>query len=136
MCARLARIGILKADPRHTHGTRRQGSRRAGGSGCDGSDTLQNSADQLACAIIFEVVRDGRDVAGSRARMKKHQGDQRYGVDRWVGHTKSMRTLADAPHYLEFKYEDLVTYPEETLRTVLEFLGEPWVAGLLEFCPN
>ena len=35
--------------------------------------------------------------------------------------------------YLEVRYEDLVTSPEETTREIFAHLEEPWVPDVLEF---
>jgi Sulfotransferase family len=37
--------------------------------------------------------------------------------------------------YREVRYEELVTQPEATLRSLFAFLGEPWVASVLENNP-
>ncbi len=37
--------------------------------------------------------------------------------------------------YREVRYEELVTRPEATVRSVLAFLGEPWAASMLEHNP-
>jgi hypothetical protein len=36
-------------------------------------------------------------------------------------------------NHIELRYEDLVESPEATLRRLLEFLGEPWDPGVLNY---
>ena len=47
-------------------------------------------------------------------------------ADRWVCETSAGLAYRDHPRVAEVRYEDLVLRPEETLRPLLDRLGEPW----------
>jgi Sulfotransferase family len=92
-------------------------------------------AKALPEARFVHVIRDGRDVALSRARraMREPAPPQR------VAKTWRQRIL-DARQqskrldgYLEVRYEDLVTDTEATLRPVGELIGLPWDDGMLRY---
>ncbi|CAN5740622.1 sulfotransferase [soil metagenome] len=95
-------------------------------------------------ARLIHVIRDGRDVACSSAE----HPDRRWVAGRWVwqlhprpvaDHARAwvtdtsagMRFRGDA-RYQEVRYEDLVARPEETLRELCAFIGEPFDAALLQ----
>lgn len=94
-------------------------------------------------ARFLHVVRDGRAVAASLVRQRwvdpatgkpiwycqDVEGASRY----WVEVVSTIRhQAASVPgRYLEVRYEELVQSPEDTMRRVLAFLGEPWDAAVL-----
>ncbi len=93
---------------------------------------------------LVHVIRDGRDAVCSAA---KHP-DRRWVDGAWVWqlHPHSLEDLARTwvtdtsagmrfrgdPRYREVRYEDLVTRPDETLRELCDFLGEPFDADVLD----
>ena len=96
----------------------------------------------LAClfptAQFVHVVRDGRDVALSAGK-KWGQGrwymDTYYLLRNWVRHVEQARGAGRglAPgHYLEVRYEDLVTEPEPAIRVICGFLGEEFHPAMLD----
>lgn len=94
---------------------------------------------------LVQVIRDGRDVVCSLLGMQwssAETGEQlEYTTDAgkaaayWAGCVRSGRSVPrDLPqaHYHELRYEDLVSRPEETLRALLDFVGEQWDGNVLE----
>jgi hypothetical protein len=87
---------------------------------------------------FIHLLRDGRDVALSRARMVTGRGDPPPPATRvarrWKRRIAEARELSrEISHYLEVRYEDLVTDTEPTLRRVCEFIELDWDAGMLEY---
>lgn len=80
-------------------------------------------------ARVVVMVRDGRDVACS---LRSRTGDLETGVQRWVADNRAADAFIADDRVHRLRYEDLVTEPEDTLRTVAEFLEVPFDAALLE----
>jgi protein-tyrosine sulfotransferase len=91
-------------------------------------------------AKLVHIIRDGRDVVCSLrrtsfARIDHVPGDSVKAAVRcatqWRRFVESgMRLRGDAGYY-ELRYEDLVLAPEQTIRSLLEFLGLPWEDEIL-----
>jgi sulfotransferase family protein len=86
------------------------------------------------CRIIH-LVRDGRDVAQSSARVSwgfrslpRAASDWRWKVT--LGHKLGAML---GPYYREFKYETLVLQPESTLREICGFLGVQYDPAMLTY---
>jgi len=84
---------------------------------------------------ILHLVRDGRDVAISQRSVGwASTSIPRLAEDwRWktvLAHKVGM-VLGD--HYREVRYEDLVLDTEATLRTICDFIGEPYDAAMLDY---
>jgi hypothetical protein len=84
-------------------------------------------------AQIVHVIRDGRDVVASH---REHSGYLAAvkAVEKWPRYIESARAVgARLPpqRYMELRYEALVTDLEPTLRTMFDFLGEPWDDAVL-----
>jgi len=81
------------------------------------------------CRVIL-MLRDGRDVACS---IKERTGSFEQGVSRWVNDN-----LAGFPYWNDYrvkvvKYENLVEYPQTSLREVCNFLGEEYTEEMLKY---
>lgn len=83
-------------------------------------------------ARFIHIIRDGRDVALS---MLDKWGDKEFHVDTYYAARTWVRRIRQAQasggwlgkgHYLELKYEELVSDPEASLLLVCEFLDEPF----------
>ncbi len=100
----------------------------------------------LACLFpespLVHVVRDGRDVVSSLLRQDwfhpetkerdPRTTDVRTAAQYWVTAIRAGRLAAESSrHYVEVRYEDLVTSPEPTLRQLLFTIGEPFDASVL-----
>lgn len=85
-------------------------------------------------ARFIHLIRDGRAVALSLK-------DAYFGPDtaagtaaRWAKRIRRARSqAAKVEHYLEVRYEDLVTEPERVLRRVLDFAGLDWDESVLRY---
>ena len=76
-------------------------------------------------AHFIHIIRDGRDVAASLRGLPFAPGDGSIEASAaaWRdGIARARRSGAALPHYLEVRYERLVTEPEATLREVCEFI--------------
>jgi hypothetical protein len=94
-------------------------------------------------AQLIHVIRDGRDAVCSAARhpdrrwvrgawvWELHQRPIEHHARNWVLDTGAGLQFRGHPRYHELRYEDLVTRPEETLRSLCEFLGEAFDERLL-----
>jgi hypothetical protein len=86
-------------------------------------------------ARFVHLIRDGRDVALSRIRRAL---DEAPPVDRvarnWSRRIGDARKQArKLPHYMELRYEDLVTGAEASLRSVCELIELPYDAAMLDY---
>jgi hypothetical protein len=91
-------------------------------------------------ARFVHVIRDGRDVALSR--WKRTLGDKDPAPAGQVAETwarrirRAQRHGRKVSHYLELRYEDLVTDTEPNLRRIAAFLELPWDAAMLTYYEN
>ncbi len=86
-------------------------------------------------ARFVHVIRDGRDVALSRAKRAIHEpAPPARAAEKWRKRILRAREAAERlDHYLEVRYEDLVTDTEPTLRRVAEMVELPWEDGMLRY---
>jgi hypothetical protein len=92
-------------------------------------------AQVLPEARFVHLIRDGRDVALSKARRALGEPSPtarsaRVWRDRILAARRQARRL---PHYLELRYEDLVLEPASRLRRVCEFVQLPWDDAMLSY---
>ena len=86
-------------------------------------------------ARFIHVIRDGRDVALSRAKrtMRRAATPQR-AAETWRKRILKARGQASRLHgYIEVRYEDLVTDTEATLRRVTELVQLDWDDAMLRY---
>lgn len=84
-------------------------------------------------AQIVHVVRDGRDVVASH-RSRWGYLSALNATDKWQRYIRLAQSFAvtlPGDSYLEVRYERLVNDTEATLRSMLDFLDEPWDDGVL-----
>jgi sulfotransferase family protein len=85
-------------------------------------------------ARFIHLVRDGRDVALSVLPMNWGPSSITEAAELWVERVTIAREQgALVEHYMEVKYEDLVTDTEPTLRRVADFLELPWDPAMLDY---
>jgi hypothetical protein len=85
-------------------------------------------------AHFIHLIRDGRDVALSVLPMNWGPSSVTEAAELWVERVTIAREQgALVRHYMEAKYEDLVTETEPTLRRVADFLELPWDAAMLDY---
>ena len=85
------------------------------------------------CQIVH-VVRDGRDVVASH-RDRWGYWSALKAVEKWPRYVRAARAAgAKLPpdRYFELRYEKLVGDTEATMRRLLDFVGEPWDADVLQ----
>ena len=88
-------------------------------------------------ARFIHVIRDGRDVSLSRGKRRLREGDAP-GPERvaemWRNRIlKARKASKRVRHYIEIRYEDLVTDTEPTLRRVADLVELPWDAAMLTY---
>jgi hypothetical protein len=86
-------------------------------------------------AQVVHLIRDGRDVVVSHRLRFGYRAAVRCTV-KWGRYVRTARAFGDtmpAGRYHEVRYEEAVAEPEKTMRALLEFLGEEWEPGVLEY---
>ncbi len=81
-------------------------------------------------ASILLIIRDGRDVAFS---IQQRTGNLMKGAERWMAAAQTALQYRDHPRVHTFRYEDLISDFEKTVRSILLFLGEEYEDGLREY---
>ena len=108
----------------------RQGARRWGDKTPEHIRHLAEIRRDFPEAKLIHLVRDGRDVAEAMQRMIFYPVTA-YGVARvWCDEIRHWKTFCDSAgteNTLVVRYEDLVTSPGQVMRTLFEFLEEPYV---------
>jgi hypothetical protein len=88
-------------------------------------------------ARFIHVIRDGRDVALSRWKRTLGEGKRAPATQVAEGWERRIRRAQKQGkrlnHYLELRYEDLVTDTEPNLRRIAEFLELPWDPCMLTY---
>lgn len=118
----------------HQHYAERAGKTRWG----DQTGLIERYADQVLAAysgaIMIHMIRDPRDrYEASIAMWPNGKGRCGGATARWKYSVALMRrNLSRYPdRYLPVQYEKLVRQPEETLRSVCEFIGESYTPSML-----
>lgn len=87
-------------------------------------------------ARVLNILRDPRDVYASLVDAGKSDGTEQY-IRRWMTIVPQADAFTRKPDtaasMLTIRYEDLIAAPEETMRRVLQFVGEPWEAAVADF---
>ena len=95
---------------------------------------IQNA---LPEARFIHVIRDGRDVALSRWKRTLGEGKRAPATQVGEGWQRRIRRAQQQGkklnHYLELRYEDLVTDTEPNLRKIAEFIELPWDPVMLRY---
>ena len=85
-------------------------------------------------AYFIHIIRDGRDVALSVKDLWFGADSIEEAARRWQGNiNKARHQSKKLPHYLEIRYEDLVTDTEPTLRRISEYIDLPWNPRMLDY---
>ena len=88
-------------------------------------------------AKVIHVIRDPRDVFASLKQAKKWDTCEVFS-ELWclyLGAVQQFKKTLDLDHqcFLEIRYETLVVQPRETMRRVIDFVGEAWEEGIANF---
>jgi hypothetical protein len=90
--------------------------------------------DLLPEACFIHVIRDGRDVALSTKDLWFGPNSFEEAAQRWRSLIeKARRQSKQLSHYLEIRYEDLVSDTEYTLRRICDFVDLPWSPSMLTY---
>jgi hypothetical protein len=84
-------------------------------------------------ARYIHVLRDGRDVIAS---MVERKYTLEYSTERWKATVERTHALGEKllpDQFLEIRYEDLVSKPEDTLRQVSSFVGIDYSQQMLDY---
>lgn len=85
-------------------------------------------------AHFIHIVRDGRDQALSIMAAPWGPSTLPHAAQRWRNELQWARwTSGRVPHYLEIRYEDLVSSPEDILRRICHFIDLPWHPQMLDY---
>ena len=96
-------------------------------------------------ARFIHMIRDGRDVVCSLRNHPRYRlvngrleptnvmNAMASCISRWVNDVRAGLLHRGDPRYSEVRYEDLVAAPGRTLRSVFQFLEEPWDPTVLDF---
>jgi hypothetical protein len=88
----------------------------------------------LSEARFIHLIRDGRDVALSLLDVHFGPDDLPKAAKRWTNWIRKARRHATRlDHYLELRYEELVSDTEAVLRRVCEFVELPFEPAMLEY---
>jgi hypothetical protein len=115
-----------------------QGKPRWGDKTPEYMEYMRPIAAALGEAHFVHVIRDGRDVALSRIRWRQKRSGKTPPVRRMARRWKEAITVAreqarKVEHYLEVRYEDLVSEPEPTLRRICDFVELPFDEAMLDY---
>ena len=87
-------------------------------------------------ALFLHVIRDGRDVALSNQTMPYGPGNIVECAEAWVRRVTLNLRMGDVlgpERYLAFRYESLILEPEDTLRSICDFLGVDYAPEMLNY---
>jgi hypothetical protein len=85
-------------------------------------------------ARFIHLIRDGRDVALSTRDLWFGPDSIEEAAQRWRSLIEEARRRSrKLPHYLEIRYEDLVSSTEATLREICDFVDLPWDTSMLAY---
>ena len=85
--------------------------------------------------LILHPIRNGYDVVLSWKERSGYQQALKSAWTGWEDAIKQSRRFGQRypGRYHEFRYEDLVTDPESTMRDILAFMDEPWDPIVLDY---
>ena len=85
-------------------------------------------------ARFVHIIRDGRDVALSLLSVEWGPTTVTAAAEQWVDEIVTARgKIGRLPHYMEVRFEQLVSDPEPLVREVSEFLELPFEAAMLDY---
>ena len=97
------------------------------------------------CKFIH-IIRDGRDVACSYINLSKRKINSKYAPNlpdnindiayQWRSNILKIKndlSKLEEGRYIEIKYEDLVLFPEKTLKSICKYIGEDYDNNMLKY---
>lgn len=104
----------------------------------DQSEMLEEYSSQILSAYpdakIIHMIRDPRDRHEAVAKKSSHRGGVGATTARWM-HSATLAEQNQRRYLGQYKvvrYETMVTYPEETMRSVCEFLEEQYYPAMIK----
>jgi len=100
---------------------------------------LERLLSMFPTAQVVHIVRDGRDCALSMLERKYDLNifNIHEAAETWLRYVRAAREFGrrvKENQYFEFRYEDLLTDPESTMRNICTFLGEDYSESVVNFC--
>ena len=132
--ARCRRSSRAQSSAPSSNCMRRSRASRAGATRRPGyTQHIRKISKVLPEARFIHLIRDGRDVTLSRTKtLALKDVPITKSARRWKKRLKrAQRQGSKVEHYLELRYETLVSEPEATLRQICEFIELPWDDAIL-----
>ncbi|HEX5229417.1 MAG TPA: sulfotransferase [Bryobacteraceae bacterium] len=92
---------------------------------------LETLCEWFPDASILHLVRDPRACVASLQKVPFASGNVLMNARRWVRINQAAACFRQRPGYLEVRYEELVTDPENAVRRICSFLNEDYSPSLL-----
>ena len=82
---------------------------------------------------FIHIIRDGRDVASSYLKMERYDTILE-AANRWINSIESAQSFGSKikENYIEIRYEELVTKPEEVIKDTCDFLDIAYDSKMLD----
>ncbi len=82
---------------------------------------------------FIHIIRDGRDVASSYLKMERYDTILE-AANRWINSIESAQSFGSKikENYIEIRYEELVTNPEEVIKYTCDFLDTDYDSKMLD----
>jgi len=82
---------------------------------------------------FIHIIRDGRDVASSYLKMERYNTILE-AANRWINSIESAQSFGSKikENYMELRYEELVTKPEEVIKDTCDFLDIDYDSKMLD----
>ena len=82
---------------------------------------------------FIHIIRDGRDVASSYLKMERYDTILE-AANRWINSIESAQSFGSKikENYIEIRYEELVTKPEEVIKDTCDFLDIDYDSKMLD----
>ena len=82
---------------------------------------------------FVHIIRDGRDVASSYLKMGRYDTILE-AASRWIKSIELAKSFGSKinGNYMELRYEDLVTKPEDSIKKVCDFIDISYDSGMLD----
>jgi hypothetical protein len=87
-------------------------------------------------AQVVHVIRDPYDVVASHRERWGYKSALECANRTWreyITSARSVGTTLPPERYREVRYEELVAKPEAVVRSLIEYLGEPWTETILDY---
>ena len=112
----------------------KEGKRRWGEKTPQYVKTMKRIAGALPEAHFIHIIRDGRDVALSLLDVSWGPSNVEDAAVQWTTQIRRARRKSrSVAHYMEVRYEGLVTDPEPIVRRICDFVQLPFESAMLDY---